>query len=173
MSLQPREQLAHFLGAKDATTFSRLGKGFAELTNSMAPTTQEKKYIDGSSDSITTSFDVSWAVNGDVYTENDANQLLYDLAYKRAKGDDAVLAMLVAQLWKPGTNNPATDFKGYKQEVTWAPDNSGGGTAEDSVTFSGELKAKGDMIEGWITITKPSGGGIWTATFSETEPDAA
>ena len=173
MSLQSREQLAHFLGTKEATTFTRLAKGFSELSSSLATTTQEKKYIDGSADSITTSIEASWTISGDVYTENDANDLLYDLAYHRKRGDDAVVVMLVAQMWKPGTNNPELDFKGYKQECTFAPDNSGGGTAEESVTFSGELKAKGDPIYGWITVTKPGDGTPGTATFSATEPDAA
>jgi hypothetical protein len=168
MPLQSRDQLAHFLGPKGGP-YTRLGKGFAELTNSMSPTTQEKKYIDGTGDSITTSYDITWAVNGDVYSDDPANELLYKMAYNRVKGADAYVEMLTCQFWVPSEFTPVA-FEGYKQEMSWAPDNSGGGSAEESVTFSGELKAKGDKIDGWITVTPGVDGAAATAVYSATPP---
>jgi hypothetical protein len=135
--------------------------------------TREVTYIDDQTDSITTAFQRSWAVNGDVYDENAANELLYDLAYKQAKGDEAVVYMLVGQLWKPSANNPDTVYEGYRQKCSWVPDNDGGGTGGETVTFSGSLNAKGDPTYGWLTITKTTNPEEpWTATFSEDEPPA-
>ena len=172
MGLQNRGQLAHFLADKDETAYTRLSKGFGELSSSKNPQTQEKTYIDDSTDSVTTGYQTSWSVSGDVYTEDAANELLLDLAIKEAKGDEAVVYMLVARLWEPSANNPETVCKGFKQKCSWVPDNDGGGSGGESVTFSGSLNAKGDRVHGWITITRPSSGGTWTAEFSETEPAA-
>jgi hypothetical protein len=172
MGTQNRGELAHFLADKNETAYTRLAKGFTELSSSMSPQTQEKTYIDDSSDSVTTAYQVSWAVSGDIYTLDAANAMLHALAVRRAKGDDAVVYLLVARLWEPGTNNPTKDFKGYKQKCSWVPDNDGGGAGGETVTFSGALNAKDDPVHGWITITKPPAGAVWTATFSEEEPAA-
>jgi hypothetical protein len=174
MSSQPRGNLVHFLGPKDSdssTVFTRLAKGVSELSSTMNPQTREVTYIDDQTDSITTAYQRSWAVSSDVYTENDANEMLYELTFRQAKGDDAVVYMVVAQLWKPSENNPTLVYQGYKQKCSWVPDNDGGGTGGETVTFSGSLNAKGDPTYGWVDITRSTDADVpWTGKFTETEP---
>jgi hypothetical protein len=171
MGLQNREKLATWISDKAETVYNRLAKGFSELSSSMNAQKSEKTYIDDSTDVVTTSYQRSWAVNGDVYTENPANDLLYDLAWNQSKGDDAVVYLLTAKKWVTDPELPNV-YPGYKQQCTWTPDNDGGGAGGESVTFSGSLDAKGDPIHGWVTEVpnadpeKPS-----TATFSLTKPD--
>jgi hypothetical protein len=172
MGSQNRGQLVHFLGAADAGPYTRLAKGFSELSSSMNAQTKDVTYIDDSVDSTTTGYQRSWSVSGDVYTENAANELLFKLTYDQAKGDEAVVYLLNVLMWKPSEDNPTTVFQGYKQKCSWVPDNEGGGAGGDTVNFSGALNAKGDPVYGWATITKPSDDTApWTAVFSVDEPD--
>lgn len=166
---QNRGQLAHFIAKPGETTFDRLGKGFTELASNLNAQTKEVTYIDDSSDSTTTGYQPSWPVSGDYYDEDPANMMLYDLAIALAKGPDAVVAMLCAQMWAPSENDENT-YKGYKQECAWVPGSDGGGTGGETVTYSGALNAKGDRVPGWVTIDKSAT--PWTATFSEDEPVA-
>jgi hypothetical protein len=172
MGLQPRDNLFQFLSNKVKDTWTRIGQGFEELSSSKNPQTQEKKWIDGSSETIATGYQTSWAINGNVYSGNVVNDMLFNMAIHEVKGDDALLNMITAWGWDPSDNNPDTVFKGYTQDVSFIPDNDGGGSAEESVAFSGTLNAKGDRTCGWVTITK-STTAPWTAVFSEEEPAAA
>lgn len=169
MGTQNRGQLAHFIAAAGKSTYDRLAKGFTDMASNLNPQTREVTYIDDSSDSTTTGFQPSWPVSGDVYTDNKANVLLYDLSVNRAKGDAAVVELLVARMWEESETASGV-YKGYKQKTTWVPDSDGGGAGGETVTFSGNLNAKGDPVMGWITIVPGVGGAEATATFSETEP---
>jgi hypothetical protein len=169
MGLQNREKLAHFISNADNGTFNRLALGFTELSSSLNAQKSEKTYINDTTDVVTTSYQKSWSVNGDVYTEDAANEMLYSLAYNQLKGDDAIVYMLVAKKWVVDPDRP-NEYPGYKQKCNWTPDNDGGGSGGENITYSGTLDAKGDPVFGWVTEipnatdpTKPS-----TATFSLT-----
>jgi hypothetical protein len=170
MGLQNRGKLVHFIADKDETIYNRLAKGFAELSSSKNPTTQEKTYIDDTTDTVTTAYNTSWAVSGDIYTGDPSNMMLFDLATLEAKGDDAVVYLISAFMWEPHSKEPDRVFKGFKQMCAFVPDNDGGGTGGESVSFSGTLSAKGDRQHGWVTITKPANNAPWTCTFNEEEP---
>jgi hypothetical protein len=170
MGTQPRDQLVHFLSDKDGVENNRIGSGFEELSSSKNAQTQEKHYIDGTSEVVTTTYQTAWAVNGNVYSDNKVNDMLFDMARKEVKGDDAVRKLTTVYLWEPSENNPETVFKAFQQEVSFVPDNDGGGSAEETVSFSGTLNARGDRTWGWATLTMPAGKSLWTCVFSETEP---
>lgn len=146
-----RGELAHFMDVE--SVFYRLAKGMVELSSAANPQEKETTYIDDSSEATVTGYQPSWSITGDVYNSDPVNDKLYDLAWKRAKGDGAVLTMINVQKWTPSENSP-TKFKAYKQLGTWIPDNDGGGSGGETVTFGGNFKAKGDAVYGWATITE-------------------
>ncbi|UQZ90204.1 hypothetical protein C4J81_13735 [Deltaproteobacteria bacterium Smac51] len=165
---QNRGQLAHFIAKSEAVNYDRMAKGFSDMASNLNPQTREVTYIDDSSDSTTTGFQVSYPVSGNYYDEDPANMLLFDMAVNLVKGPDAVLSMLEAHLWREHETVPGV-YEGFKQGCTWVPESSGGGAGGDTVTYSGSLNVKGDRVHGWVAIDKTTT--PWTATFSEDEPE--
>jgi hypothetical protein len=174
MSVQTRGSLSHFLGDKtDTPPYVRAAKGFSDLSDSIDPQVKEATYIDDTTESTTIALKRSWSFSGDRYTENPANDMLYELTRSRAKGDDAVVYMVNVEEWEPSANNPDTVFRAEKWKCSWAPTSGGGGTGGESVTFAGTLNGKGDPVDGWATVTKDPDPDIpWTCTFSIDEPEA-
>lgn len=164
---QNRGQLAHFLAKPGETTYDRLAKGYTDMESTLNPQTREATYIDDSSDSTTTGFQVSYSISGNYYDEDPANMLLFDMSVRLVKGPEAVLSLVEAHLWREHETVSGT-YEGFKQECTWVPESSGGGAGGDTVTYGGSLNGKGDRVHGWVTIDKSVT--PWTATFSETEP---
>lgn len=162
---QNRGRLSHFIHPLGQTTGHRLGRGFSEMSGNLGPQTREVTYIDDSYDSCINAYQPNWPVSGDYYDQDPANMLLYDLSVNLAKGVDAALMLIEARTWDKHETKTDT-CRGFKQECIWAADSGGGGAGGETVTFSGQLKARGERVHGWVTITPGRDGAPDTATFS-------
>lgn len=146
MGLQSRGQLSGWISKTKTGPFSRLAKGVETLDNAKNPQTSEFTWIDDSSDSNTSGFQESFAVSGYLYAGDTASEMLHAMAWDNAKNEDAVIYYCIVRGWMEGTATGTYDAK--LLEVSYAPENEGGGTGGENVTFSGTFNAKGDPIKG-------------------------
>jgi hypothetical protein len=161
----------HFLSDRLESGYNRLAKGFTELSDSLNPKTKEVTYIDDFVDTINTGYQTSWGVSGDFYDNDPANEMLFDMSNRLVRGEDAIVYMLVAYMWKKSENQENL-YRGFRQECIWIPSASGGGTGGDSVTYAGNLNARGDRLFGWIRVASPHPPAVWeTAMFYPTEEE--
>lgn len=146
MGLQSRGQLSSWVSKTKTGPFNRLAKGIETLDNAKNPQTNEFTWIDDSSDSNTSGFQESFAVSGYFYDGDPASEMLHEMAWTNAKNEDASLYYCIVRHWEEGTTSGTYDAK--LLEVSFAPENEGGGTGGENVTFSGTFNAKGDPISG-------------------------
>lgn len=146
MGLQSRGQLSGWVSKTKTGPLYRIAKGIETLDNAKNPQTTEYTWIDDSSDSNTSGYQESWSVSGFLYEGDEASEMLHEMAWTNAKNDDAVLYYTIVRNWKEGTETGTYDAK--QLEVSFAPENEGGGTGGENVTFSGTLNAKGDPVYG-------------------------
>ncbi len=66
------------------------------------------------------------------------------MAWSNARNDDATLYHVVARHWLP-VSGQTDAFDAKLTQVSFAPENEGGGTGGENVTFSGTFNAKGDL----------------------------
>ena len=84
---QDQKERGRYLAKGDASepiTFYRIGEGFSDTNESLNPQIQQRNYVNGKSSSITTGFQESWPISGERYVGDYANDLLSDMADKRA-----------------------------------------------------------------------------------------
>lgn len=152
MAEQNRGELRHYISKTLDGPFVRLAKGISSLGSNLNAQEVTRTYIDDSSSTTTTGFQEEWPVDGNIFFDDPAMDLLYDMAVKRAKGADALLYMVVLRKWDDGT--AAGSKKAYRQQVTWLPASDGGGDGGGDVTFSGSLRAAGSPVYGEGVITE-------------------
>lgn len=156
MAEQNRGELRHYISKNSDGPFVRLAKGISSLGSNLNAQEVTRTYIDDSSSTTTTGFQEEWTVDGNVFYEDAAMDMLYEMAVKRAKGPEALLYMVVLRNWDGDSGTK----KAYRQKVTWLPSSDGGGGAD--VTFSGSLRAADAPVHGNGVITPA------TETTSET-----
>lgn len=146
-------------GTAEPITFYRVGEGFSETNESLNPQTQQTNYVNGKTSSTTTGFQESWAISGERYVGDAANDLLSEMADSRAMGPDADLIMITVNFYEewesstvPGAG--AGIYRAFRQTASYSPESGGGGAATDTVTISGTINGSGAPIEGWF---KPTG----------------
>ena len=165
MGEQARGELREYIADDIAGPYMRLGKGFTSMAGNMNPQEVTRTYIDDSTSTVTTGFQPEWPVEGNIYTGDPANELLYEKTWHMAKGDDAIVYLVRVQMWEDGTIN--TDAKKSKRYMcNWAPASDGGGAGGEDNTFSGSLKAKGDPVYGESEIAVDTGTGFETCDFT-------
>lgn len=153
---QDQKERGRYLAKGDASepiTFYRIGEGFSDTNESLNPQIQQRNYVNGKSSSITTGFQESWPISGERYVGDYANDLLSDMADKRAKGPDAALIMVTVNYYEEHETIPGI-YHAYRQPGSYSPESGGGGAATDSVTISGTVNGSGTPMEGWF---KPTG----------------
>lgn len=164
MAEQTRGSLLHFIAKTQTGPFMRIAKGISTLGGNLNPQEVSHTYIDDSSSTVVTGFKEEWPIEGNIYTEDPAAELLHDMAWRRAKGDEATAYIVNIMDWKAGTATGSK--KAYRQLVSWVPASDGGGDGGSDVTFSGSLKAKGAPEYGEAVIAKDAGTGDETCAFT-------
>lgn len=145
--------------AVDPVTYYRVGEGFSETNESLNPQTQQTNYVNGKTSSTTTGFQESWAISGERYVGDVANDMLSEMSDSRAKGPDAALIIVTVNFYEelesesvPGAG--AGIYRAFRQTGSYSPESGGGGAATDTVTISGTINGSGEPVEGWF---KPTG----------------
>jgi hypothetical protein len=171
MAEQPRGQMAEFVSKDIDGPFLRLAMGVTSLEGAMNPQTETITYINDFSSTTTTGFEPAFPIDGNIYTGDPANQLLYDMAWTMARGDNATVYFLRVQKFEDG--DATGTFKAKRFLCNFAPGSDGGGAGGETLTFSGELQPKGRAIFGEATITIDTATGNETATFvaDDVQPD--
>lgn len=134
-------------------TWSLMGQGFRDLSESLNPTVDETTYIDDVSATKTvTGYAPEYSFEGDVDATDPAITYLRNIAETRATGANAETEMIVYDLWSAvGGVVDAT-----KYAVAVAMDSAGGGEGGGKLEFSGTLLNKGDGVSGSYTIATGS-----------------
>ena len=138
-------------------TYKRM-RGFTEFSLNKNPIEYSRRYVDerterndvvGYSPEISYSFDKFSGddVHADIISVNDSEKV----------GQDAVRSIVIVDISATGTNKPA-----YEREWAIIPDTEGNDT--DAYTYSGTLKANGEIVSG----TAASSDDWQTCTFTET-----
>ncbi len=146
MGLQSRGQLSGWVSKTEAGPFNRLAKGIETPDNAKNPQTQEYTWIDDGSDSNTSGYQESFSVSGFLYEGDPASEMLHEMVWTNAKNDDATIYYCIVRGWKEGSSEGTYDAK--LLTISFAPENEGGGTGGDNVTFSGTMNVKGDPVSG-------------------------
>lgn len=160
MAEQPRGELREYIGkpgtdGSPPAVFTRLAKGFTTMSGAMNPQVLTITYIDDYSSTTTTGFEPEWSIDGNIYTGDPVNDMLHEMTWEMAKGDDAILYLLRVMMWHDGEEPDS--YKAKRHRCNWAPDSDGGGAGGENNTFSGTLQAKGHPSFGSAKITLDTG----------------
>jgi hypothetical protein len=164
MAEQPRGQLREYVSDSIDGPYFRLAKGITSLAGNMNPQTKTNTYIDDFSSTVTTGFQPTWPVDGNIYTGDKANELLYKKAWEMAKGDAAQVYYIRAKRWEPGDGLGSYAAKRFL--CNFAPASDGGGAGGEDNTFSGELQGRGEPTFGEVVITRDPITGVETCVFT-------
>ena len=164
MAEQSRGELRHYLSKSSSGPWNRIGDGFSSFGGNLNPQEETTTYINDKSSTVVTGYQEEWPLDGNIFSEDKAADMLHDMAVDRVKGDDASVYLVNAFMWQEGT--APGSVKAYRQQVAWLPASDGGGDGGGKVTFSGTLRAKGAPIHGEAVITKDADTGVESVVFT-------
>lgn len=158
MAIVKRAERQHYLnvGTAQNPSWSLIGEGFTEFTESKNATSYSRRYIH----EITKRTDVTgYAPTIDyeleVYRDNPVIAKIRQITDRELVGDDAKVDILAVDLFDETTT--AGVYRAIRRPYSVIPDECGEGT--DALCYTGTMKAVGDITPG--TFVKSSG--VFTA----------
>lgn len=137
-------------------TYVRM-RGFTEFSLSKNPKEYSRKYIDEQTErNDVVGYSPSISYSFDKFSDDEVHTELVEITDSEKIGEDAVRKIIIVDLGGEDSNKVA-----YQREWSVIPDSEGNDT--DTYTYSGTLKANGEIKKGTATTTD----GWQTCTFSE------
>ncbi len=128
-----------------------IGEGFTDLTENKNPKEYARQYIHESTERTDlVGFAPSITYAFDVYDADMVQKKLLDLTTGEAVGEDAVVSVVTAFLFKKGSAEGRVPA--MRRSYTVCPAKLGSGT--DTLICSGTLKACGDAVSGELDTEK-------------------
>lgn len=121
--------------------------GFTELSTSKKPIEYSRRYIDENferNDVVGYSTQISYSF--DMFTGNSVHEDMASIADGELIGTDAVRNIVLVDFTKKNTSGA---YSAVKRSFSIIPDTEGDST--DAYTYSGTMKAAGDIIKGTVT----------------------
>lgn len=150
--VQRAEKLAFYgvpAQSASAITYLRM-EGFTDLSTSKNPSEYSRRYVDETSDRVSTSgFAPAVAYTFDRYKGNMVLDDIIDIHEHEKIGGQATRTIIQVDLTTIKTTDGAIKATAIKREYSVIPDSDGGST--DAMTYSGNFKASGAPEE--ITVT--------------------
>lgn len=154
MALVMRAKLAHYMntGSSSTPTWSRIGEGFTDFTESKNAQEYTRQYIDDQTETTdVVGYSPTIAYSADCYDDDPVCQKVIDIADGELVGDAAQVEIITANEYE--TNGSATTCTAYKRTYTVVPDQKGSGVQQ--LVYTGNLRAVGDQVTGtWNPTTK-------------------
>ncbi len=151
--ISKRSDKLAFFGEDKVSTFTRM-RGFTEFSMSKNPVEYSRRYIDEQTErNDVVAYAPSISYSFDRFAGDSVHDQLVDIADNEKVGADAVRYIVIVDL-----SDEAEQKSAYMREWTVIPD--GEGDDVDAYTYSGSLKANGEIVAGtavsddnWQTIT--------------------
>ena len=145
-----------FFKTGSGTNFSRM-RGFTEFSMNKNPIEYSRRYVDEQTErNDVVAYAPSISYSFDKFSGDSVHADLVSIADNESVGGDAVRYIVIVDMSTQGAQKAA-----YKREWTVIPDSEG--DDENTYTYSGTLKANGDIVLGTATTTDD-----WqTCTFTE------
>ncbi len=137
-------------------TFVRM-RGFTDFTMSKNPTEYTRKYVDEASErNDIVGYNPSISFAFDRFSDDSVHTDMVAISDREAFGAEAVRGIVIVDTTNEGENG----FSAQKRNFSVIPDTEGNDS--DTYTYSGTLKANGEIILGYATTADD-----WqTVTFS-------
>lgn len=156
--ISKRSDKLAFFGEDKVSTFTRM-RGFTEFSMSKNPVEYSRRYIDEKTErNDVVAYAPSISYSFDRFAGDSVHDQLVDIADNEKVGADAVRYIVIVDL-----SDEADQKSAYMREWTVIPDSEGDDT--DAYTYSGSLKANGEIVAG----TAVSDDNWQTITFTETD----
>ena len=142
-----KHQIAFFAKTTaEAESFSRISKGFTDLSGALNPTTETTQYIGESTQTTTTtSYNPSYSFSAERYCGDVFNDYLYEI------GRDQVLNATVHQIVRVDMSDPTEqpdEYNAVAAEYNVSIDANDTGAAGAKVGYTGTLSQKGKLVKG-------------------------
>lgn len=160
MALVNRDDKVAFMevGESENKKLKRM-TNFTSFSQSKNPTEYSRRYVDKHTDDVdVTGYSPSISYAFDQDSENEVHKSIIKVHEEELIGDSTTHIIVVVNLSAPGTS--AGIFEATQRTYSIIPDADGDST--DAYTYSGTLRAKGDIVKGTATSTD----GWQTCTFS-------
>lgn len=143
--ISKRSDKVAFFGLNESNSeFTRM-RGFTEFSMSKNPVEYSRRYIDEQTErNDVVAYSPSISYSFDKFSDDLVHKELIDIADKEKVGADAVRYIVVVDL--SGENEQKSAIL---RAWTVVPDSEG--DDQDAYTYSGSLKANGEVIEGVVT----------------------
>ena len=158
MIKQTRNNPKYFLAKTVDGPVNHLSKGISYMGGNHNAREITLTYINDSPSSTIRGGQAEWSVEGNIFWGDPASDLLHEMATHRAKGDDAIVYMVIVTDQEEGTESGS--FSASRQQCNFAATEEPG-----DITFSGSLKVKGGPVHGKATVSKDLATGFETCTF--------
>lgn len=137
-------------------TYTLMGEGFTELTDSLNPEVSEKTYIsDTSATKRVSSYSPEWSFEADVIKDQAIGEFLRNIGKSLSTGADCETTMVTYDMWElVGDLVPA-----HKHTVAVAMDSVASGAGGEDLTMNGTLMGVGDCVSGTYNVVS----GVFTA----------
>lgn len=151
--LKRADKLAFLALSDEASSFTRM-RGFTEFSMSKNPVEYSRRYIDEKTErNDVVAYSPSISYSFDKFSDDSVHNALVTIADSETVGGDAVKRILIVDMSGDSATKSA-----YCRNWTVIPD--GEGSDADAYTYSGTLKANGNIIKGtavsddnWLTCT--------------------
>ena len=142
-----KHQIAFFAKTTaEADSFSRISKGFTDLSGALNPTTETSQYIgEATQTTTTTSYNPNYTFTAERYCGDVFNDYLYEI------GRDQVLNATVHQIVRVDMSDPTespNEYNAVAAEYNVSIDTNDTGAAGAKVGYTGTLSQKGDLVKG-------------------------
>ena len=138
------DKIAFFEISGEENRFLRM-RGFTEFSINKNPVEYSRKYIDEKTQrSDVVGYAPSIDYSFDRFSDNPVHKEIIGITDNETVGMDAVRKILIADMSSPGEEKEA-----ILREWTVIPDSEG--DESDTYTYSGTLKANGEIIKGTVT----------------------
>lgn len=146
-------------------TFKRM-RGFTEFSISRNPTEYSRRYVDEDSERTdVTGYSMSCSYAFDEFSGDDVHADIINITDNELIGADAQRDIVIVDFSQEAAGS---GYKAIKRTFSVIADSEANST--DAYTYSGNLRATGDVVHGTATISTPAGGNsktVLTVTFTE------
>ena len=154
MALVMRADLAHYMDTSATTTpsYSRIGEGFTDFTESKNAQEYTRQYIDEQTQTTdVVGYSPSIAYSADIYSDDPVCQKIVAITDGELIGEEAQVEIVTAD--ESTISSTVTTCTGYKRTYSVIPDQKGSGVQQ--LVYTGTLRAVGDQVVGtWTPSSK-------------------
>lgn len=154
MALVMRADLAHYMDTSATTTpsYSRIGEGFTDFTESKNAQEYTRQYIDEQTQTTdVVGYSPSIAYSADIYSDDPVCQKIVEITDGELVGEAAQVIIVTAD--ESTISSTVTTCTGYKRTYSVIPDQKGSGVQQ--LVYTGTLRAVGDQVVGtWTPSSK-------------------